>query len=187
MGIAADGSVYEAAVKKLFPQGEYWDRQFADPESDVSLFCKAKVFELTRFRSRMAALLGESNPATARETLEDWERVLLGSIPDGLDVSQRRTFLLSKQNETFSRSRFHDIAGVFGFSITDIRFPYRPAFFGFSRFGVDRVATPAAWQVIVLRVLTHGGDGQTAAFEERLNSELLANYITHFEYNGGKQ
>jgi len=32
---------YEAAVRKLFPQGEYWDKQFANPQSDISLFVQA--------------------------------------------------------------------------------------------------------------------------------------------------
>jgi hypothetical protein len=188
MGIAAaDGTVYEAAVRNLFPQGDYWDRQFADTESDVSLFCKAKVFEIIRFRSRMAALLEESNPATAEEMLEEWERVLLGSVFTGLDVSQRRLSLLTKQTETFSRKQLHDIALSFGYTITDIRLPYLPSFFGFSRFGIGRFGTPAGWNVVVLHVLTGGGDDRTAEFESRINNVLFANNITYFVYNGGNE
>ena len=79
MGVAASAE-YESAIKKLFPQGEYWDRQFADPESDVSLFCKAKAPELFKFRKRMEALQNESFVETTEELVADWERVLLDSV-----------------------------------------------------------------------------------------------------------
>ena len=85
MGIGPASELrYEAAVRKLFPKGAYWDGQLADPESDASLFARAKAAELFRFRGRMADLYGESRIETALETLGGWERVLLGAPNPGL-------------------------------------------------------------------------------------------------------
>jgi uncharacterized protein YmfQ (DUF2313 family) len=68
---------YERVIKKLFLQGDYWDKQFADRESDVSLSVRANPDELIRFRSRMSKLSEESRIETTEELIADWERVLL--------------------------------------------------------------------------------------------------------------
>jgi len=71
MGIAGTPEQYETSLQKLFPRGSYWDKQFADPQSDCSLFCRAKTAELLRFRNRMSDLQTESVIQTAAETLTD--------------------------------------------------------------------------------------------------------------------
>jgi uncharacterized protein YmfQ (DUF2313 family) len=96
--VEVSGVRYEHAIKRLFPIGDYWDRQFADPGSDVSLFAKAKLEELIRFRSRMSALRGESRIDTAEETIADWERALLGEITYGKTLTERRLLLKSKED-----------------------------------------------------------------------------------------
>jgi len=160
MGIAvATSRQYENAIKKLFPQGEYWDRQFADPESDVSLFVKAKLDDLLRLRHRMSALHDESRIETSGEMLEKWERVLLDTINHGLDAEQRRALLLAAGADSFNREAINKIGRIFGWEVTGARFPFRPAFFGFSRFGHDRAASPASFSVIYIRA---GADSKTA-------------------------
>ena len=146
---------YESSFRKLFPQGDYWDKQFADPQSDVSLFCKAKLPEFIRCRNRMATLQDESKPQSAFELLEDWERVLTGVVQNKLNTQQRRLLLLQTAKEKFTRADIQKYADLFGFFITDVQLPYSPAFFGFNHFGIDRLAIPAAWQVIYIFVLTY--------------------------------
>jgi uncharacterized protein YmfQ (DUF2313 family) len=177
---------YETSFKNLFPQGDYWNRQFADPQSDVSLFCKAKLPEFIRFRGRMASLRDESKPQSAFELLDDWERVLSGGVMRGLDAQQRRLMLLQKNKENITRNHIQEIADIFGFVLTDVRLPYRPAFFGFNRFGVERIATPAAWQVIHIFVITKSNSEQTAQFEYVIRKSILSNHISYFFYDGGK-
>ncbi len=80
---------YEAAIKKLFPLGAYWDAQFDNPESDLSQCVKAKAAELYRFRNRFQDLITESTPKTAERTLDDWERVLLGTVNPSLPPELR--------------------------------------------------------------------------------------------------
>jgi uncharacterized protein YmfQ (DUF2313 family) len=183
MGIAvADKVRYENAVKKLFPQGAYWDEQLSDPASDVSLFVKAKTDELIRFRSNISKIYDECRVETAVEMLDDWERVLLDELNNGKPIEERRTILLINENVSLNRAVFQGIASIFGFDIVEIYFPYRPAFFGFSCFGFDSIAAPASWQAITISVAAAGSRDKIAQFEAFLKLKLLANYIPQFLY-----
>ncbi|MCL2374135.1 MAG: YmfQ family protein [Treponema sp.] len=184
MGIAsASLEQYETAVKKLFPQGQYWDRQFADPQSDVSLFAKAKAAEIFRFRHRMGELHDESRIETSAELLGDWERVLLGAIHHGLDTEQRRGLLLAASVGNFNVDAIKKTGRVFGITVTDVRFPYRPAFFGHSRFGIDPIASPAAFSVLFV-CASQAQESVRHEFEKQLLSTILSSYIVHFIYGG---
>jgi uncharacterized protein YmfQ (DUF2313 family) len=150
MGIAAASRAqYENAIKKLFPQGDYWDKEFADPEGDVSLFAKAKADELFRFRSRMRDLQNESRIETANELIDDWERVLLGKTTYGKTLTERRLFLLGEGDDNINRAKLQKMAETHGFSI-DITFPYRPAFFGHARFNTSFLVGPVGFSVLLL-------------------------------------
>jgi hypothetical protein len=139
MGITvAAKSQYESAIKKLFPHGAYWDEQFSDPASDVSIFIKAKADELIRFRGRMSSLYNESHPETTDELIEDWERVLLGESNIGKMLAERRLLLKSKEDNYLNRAALEKTANMFGLNIQDITFPYRPRFFGFAKFAQER-------------------------------------------------
>ncbi|MDR2740121.1 MAG: YmfQ family protein [Treponema sp.] len=148
MGItAAARARYESAIKKLFPQGAYWNAQFADPSSDVSLFVKTKLDELVRFRGRMSDLSDESRIETTAELVADWERVLLGDITYGKTLEERRLFLVSKKADKPNRIELQKIADIYGLTILDITFPYRPAFFGHARCNTSFLGGPAAFSV----------------------------------------
>jgi len=151
MGVALPAE-YESAIKKLFPQGEYWDRQFADPESDVSLFCRAKAPELFKFRKRMEALQNESFAETTEELIADWERVLLDSVYPDLSLIQRRLQLNSMWTIQLNRAALQKIAGIYGLVIKDVYFPYRSGFFGFSRFSRSFIGSPVVFSVLFLTV-----------------------------------
>jgi hypothetical protein len=151
MGIASVAE-YEAAFRKLFPQGDYWEKQLADPESDMSLFCKAKLSEFIRFRRRMADLQKESVIPSAEETLDDWERVRFGSITHGLNTEIRRALLLELE-EPVTIPLIKRLGAAYGLTVTDVRFPFRSAFFGFSRLGQDRITSPHAFSVLRIAVI----------------------------------
>jgi uncharacterized protein YmfQ (DUF2313 family) len=151
MGLAVQSpDQYEKALRKLFPRGRYWDRQFADPGSDCSMFCKAKVDELIRFRSRMSDLQDESVITTAGETLDDWERVIGGAVTQGLEPDERRALLHLERTPSLTIGLIKELGYSYGFSITDVTFPFRPAFCGFSRFARDRIAGPASFSVLYI-------------------------------------
>jgi uncharacterized protein YmfQ (DUF2313 family) len=174
---------YEASLRKLFPRGSYWDRQFADSESDCSLFCKAKVDEFIRFKNRMSDLQNESAIQSASETLDDWERVLRGSVAAGFTTEQRRMRLIASKASNITPSAIKRIAQIYGVTITDIQFPFRSAFFGFSRFGIDQITSPASFSTLFIYASAPEDEEIRTTFEKMLESRLLANYILYFIYD----
>jgi hypothetical protein len=141
---------YEDSLRKLFPRGEYWDKQFADPQSDCSLFCRAKLGEFIRFRGRMSNLQDESVLNTAAETLDEWERIITGTFTHGQAPEERRALLLSERDANSSITGIKKIGEIYGINIKDITFPFRSAFFGFSRFGTDPISGPASFSAVFI-------------------------------------
>ena len=151
MGInVATENDYIGAIRDMFPQGEYWKKQFADPESDVNLFCKAKSKEIICLRKRMRDLLAESNYQTAVETIDDWERVLLGYKNIHLSLEERREILAAKRTPLINRMLIANIAQRYGLTLIDIIFPFKPSFFGFSEFGRSVFSRPAFYSVFYI-------------------------------------
>jgi hypothetical protein len=99
----------------------------------------------------MAALVKESSAETADELIADWERVLLEAEYPDMDINARRTQLKSKQDVRLNKSELQKIAALYGFLILSITFPYRPAFFGHSRFN-RRAGGYSAFSVLLFTV-----------------------------------
>lgn len=156
MGIVAARAHYENAIKKLFPQGEYWDKQFADPQSDVSLFAKSKANELVKFRERMNTLSEESKPESTTELIADWERVYLNGEFSNLNINQRRLQLKSRNDLSLNRAELQKIAEMFGLNIQDITIPYRPRFFGFAKFAQERLGSFLTFSFLRIMVTEAG-------------------------------
>jgi len=190
MGIKApihEVELYETAIKKLFPSGDYWNKQFANPQSDVSLFCKAKLPEFLHFRNRMSALLNESKVCLTEELLDEWEKLLFGTVFFvGTSVSIRRAILLQKFSRVSSSVEIQQIAQIFGYNISEVQLPYRPAFFGFSSFGINRIAGPAFQRIIYISVNVQENSDMIEKFENILLQSILINFKPYFFYNGGK-
>jgi uncharacterized protein YmfQ (DUF2313 family) len=148
----ASRTQYEKAIKKLFPQGDYWEEQFANPESDASLFVNAKLDELIRFRERMSKLQDEGRIETTDELIADWERVLLGKISYGKTLIDRRLLLnTAREGNKPNRAELQKVAEMYGLSIADITFPYRPAFFGHARFTTSVFCGPVGSSVLLVK------------------------------------
>jgi len=183
MGIEpASEQQYEAAAGKLFPKGDYWDRQFADPESDVSLFAVAKAAGIFRFRRRMADLYGEGRIGTAYETLGDWERVLLGAANPWLDTDERRALLAAVGTGSTGIEAIREAGRLFGITVTGVSLPFRPAFFGHCRFGVDPIADVSGFSVVLVRAAA-GGE-RRREFEAHVRARVLVTNVVHFIYGG---
>ena len=174
---------YGKSLQKLFPRGPYWEKQFADPESDSSLFCKAKAALITRVRNRMSDLQNESVIQTANETLDDWERVLLDRTNLDLDTSQRKALLNASKAGNINKETIKEIGRMYGISINDFAFPFRPAFFGYSCFGIDPIANPASFAVLFIYA-SQPDEEIREDFENQLFSRVLSNYIVYFLYGG---
>jgi len=182
MGITiASEAEYGKAIRDMFPKGEYWDKQFEDPESDCSLFCKAKTAELIWLRKRMAGLQAESVIQTAEETIEDWERIILNKKNTSLNLQQRRFLLGAFFKKNITINGIKEIGLAYGITVTDVMFPFKPAFFGFSSFGQTRIAGPAAFSLLFINIAQAE---RSAPFEKEILSNVLSNYIVFFNYGG---
>lgn len=180
MGITAASEVqYQNAIRQLFPLGEYWNRQFSDPDSDVSLFIKAKTPELVRFRERMSALQVESIIETTDELIADWERVLLGAVSVNLDLEARRLLIKSKIDVRLNRTELQKVAAVFDMTIMGIEFPYKPGFFGFAKFALERAASFTAFSVLKIKVTREGIEADLWA---RVKTELDRHRFTQVRF-----
>jgi hypothetical protein len=179
--VVAGRAEYENAIKKLFPQGAYWDAQFADAESGASLFVKAKLDGLVRFRERMDALVKESVIETTDELIAEWERVLLGYVTAELPLNERRLLLKSKRDVKLDRSELRKTAAMFGLTLLDVSFPFRPAFFGHSYFNTSTIGSPVTFSVLLIKA----GRGK-ANFWELIKAEYPAKRFTRLRFGHGR-
>jgi hypothetical protein len=81
-----------------------------------------------------------------------------------MELNARRMLLKSKQDIKLNRAELQKVAGIYGLTITAVTFPYRPGFFGFSCFGRERMASPAAFSF--LRITSTHNNFNTAWWGE---------------------
>lgn len=180
--LVATEDEYLNSIKKLFPKGEYWDKQFADENSDLSLWIKSKAENLIKFKSRFEDLLIESNPQTAITTIENWEQTLLGTSNPHLPLPIRRDLLSTKRRGFVNLSILENIAKIYKAKIKRIYYPYRRGFFGHSKFGIDRICSPVSFSLIFIEVKIDD-ESLKADFENEITNTILANNIVKFFYN----
>jgi uncharacterized protein YmfQ (DUF2313 family) len=183
--VIASAADYEAAVRKLFPRGEYWDRQFADPESDASLFCRAKAPELLRLRGRMRDLFTESKYEVTVELIDDWERVLLGYTNSLLPLAERQNILTRLKNPRVNKTVIAAIAEKYGLVLVDIVFPFKPAFFGVSECGRSFFSRPVFFSVIYV-ILSFQDEGLKTEARRRIDNALNNSYFGRACFGTGK-
>lgn len=126
---------YREMLYRLTPRGRAWPR-----ERTSTLYQKYSAIaqELERIDLRGAQLIEESDPRTALEMIEDWERAL--GIPDECTppantLERRRADIVARltQQGSLSRQFLIDFALNLGFIITIDEF--RPFRAGFSHAG----------------------------------------------------
>jgi uncharacterized protein YmfQ (DUF2313 family) len=168
---------YAKSLRQLFPQGDFWDNQFADETSDLFRWTQAEAAELFRLKTRRADLLNEGLSSTANETLEDWERVL-DLDNSTLTTEQRQQALSSISLGAIRKAQIESACAIFGASLDDLVYPYTPAFFGRSRFAT-RLATGAALSTVWI-YMTIEDSSQKASLVAHLEKILLGNMILSF-------
>jgi len=205
---AAPQTVYEEAVKNLFPPGEYWEERLADPASDVSLFCKAKAAWIYRFRLRMEALRKESLPGSSAELINEWESTLLNAVFPDLPLAERQAALTAWPPWRINLKEIRAMALKCNLRVFDLSFPQRSsalplicvflegdslsfaldflcprmagARFGSARFGTTPLACIEPLGEEVLKRLRAAGF--FTAFENWVRPRMLAGQVTTFTY-----
>lgn len=114
-------TAYARQLAQLLPPGKLWN---LEPDSVTSKTLLALAAEFARVDGRAADLVNETDPRTALETLDDWERVLglpdscLTSIPSS--VNERRSAITSKYTARGGQSRayYEQLAAQLGYTAT---------------------------------------------------------------------
>lgn len=102
----------------LLPHGHMWPR---DPDTTLAKVCMTLSLEISRVDKRIDAMLLESFPDTAQETLEDWERI--AGLPTNCEpelaptVAQRQQNVVDvlTQNSALTETFFGDLAIACGY------------------------------------------------------------------------
>lgn len=136
---------YYAQLCALLPPGPAWEREF-NPGIDEIL--QAAAQELAREDLRAEALLAESEPATVRELVPDWERVM--NLPDPC-MGESPTF---QDRQLAVRRRLLEVGGQTPAYFVELAFSmgyrqarvieHRAPRFGRSRMGSARFGTWSA-------------------------------------------
>lgn len=139
MGIAED---YLDQMRQLLPPGPAWDKAFGD---EVDQVLQGLAPEFARVDARGDDLLAEMYPATLRELLTDWERVMQLPDPclgDSQGFEERRTAVVRRMIVGGGQSAlyFEGIAISMGYPDAEVT-RHRAPRFGSARFGRDRFGT----------------------------------------------
>lgn len=115
---------YREQLRKLLPSGRIW------PTAEDSLLMRllhGLAEELARVHQRTLDLIGELDPRTTSEMIDDWERAL--GLPDPCaeppaTLEARRAEVVRKLTKTGNQSPqfFIDVAALFGFTVTITEF-----------------------------------------------------------------
>lgn len=112
---------YKRQLAALLPPGALWR---LEPDSWLSRLLQAVADEFARVEVRGVALVEESDPRTATETLDDWERVLGLPDADVLEIpetdAERRLAITQKLVRVGGQSGayFIGLAAACGYTVT---------------------------------------------------------------------
>lgn len=172
----SETSEYESALKKLLPQGSYWENLIADDRGDLALVIKERAMRLSEFRSRMNQLLREAFPVSAKETISDWERVTLGETHEDWTLEERRSELMARRDWK-SIPLIYQAAG----GGAEVRPAYTMAAFGRAKCGQTICGTFASLNVVKISV-SGIEEIKRETLENAARNLLLANHEAFFEY-----
>lgn len=116
-----DSAAYARALKKLLPPGRIWRLV---TEATLSKLFHGVGDELARVEQRGRDWVEETDPRTATETLDDWERVLALPDEDILAIpatdAERRTAIVQKLLRTGGQSPayYESVALAAGWTVT---------------------------------------------------------------------
>lgn len=184
MSLASDA--YARMLKQLLPRGTVWPSSI---ESIVAKTLLAIADELARVGARGDDLINESDPRTATETLEDWERIL--GLPDDLIVEipdtdeERRLAITQKLIKRGGQTPalYIALAAAAGYTVT-IKEDYGATIF---RVGISRVGERlygAQW-AHVWKITVQAPAGAALSHDELeaiINRAKPAHTFVFFEY-----
>lgn len=175
---------YIEAVKELYPEGSFFEEQFADKESDLSNLARAQAKNLYDFRIELNKLWKEARLETCTEdTIADYERVYSGKTNPHLSLEERKANLKLVSNQSLQidwQLINNYINEEYKANILSVDEKIMPAFFGYSRCGQKRIYDYRAFSLLIIS-LTIEEINLIDKIENYINQFLLANKIIFFK------
>lgn len=175
---------YIEAVKELYPEGSFFEEQFADKESDLSNLARAQAKNLYDFRIELNKLWKEARLETCTEdTIADYERVYSGKTNPHLSLEERKANLKLVSNQSLQidwQLIDNYINEEYKANILSVDEKIMPAFFGYSRCGQKRIYDYRAFSLLIIS-LTIEEINLIDKIENYINQFLLANKIIFFK------
>lgn len=170
---------YAESLRSLYPEGQFWDDQFNDPSSDLSMWCAAKAEELHRFKVRRAELLEEGFKDKTSELVENWEAVYSIKAMSS-DLAERRAALVAKSGGSINTAMISKLSQQYGATLVSITFPLKPTFFGRARYKT-RFSGPYVYNYILLTFVMPE-QVKKELLETAVEAALIANLIISYSY-----
>ena len=175
---------YIEAVKELYPEGSFFEEQFADKESDLSNLARAQAKNLYDFRIELNKLWKEARLETCSEdTIADYERVYSGKTNPHLSLEERKANLKLVSNQSLQidwQLIDNYINEEYKANILSVDEKIMPAFFGDSICGQKRIYDYRAFSLLIIS-LTIEEINLIDKIENYINQFLLANKIIFFK------
>ncbi|MEI0606874.1 DUF2313 domain-containing protein [Brachyspira pulli] len=183
MGLIASKEQYFEAVKSLYPEGLFFERQFENKDSDIYKLVKVQSEMIYNFKKDLNKLWLESRLETCTEdTIEDYERILSGILRPDLTLEERKTILLIQNKNKLNIDSLNTIINkYYSANIIKIDEKIKPSVFGFSRFGNDRIFNYRAFCIIMI-YLTIEDPSKKQELEKFLDTIFMANKIIIYNY-----
>lgn len=184
MALISSKERYIEAVKELYPEGSFWDEQFADKESDLSKLAEAQAETLYNIKIELNKLWNEARLDTCTEdTIADYERIYTKTIQPNLSLAERKAAIKSASNPLliidwdFVKKY---IESEFKVEVLSIEPKIKPAFFPETRCGQNRIYDCRAFSLIIVSLSMKEKD---ADIEEKIikyiDALIMANQFVY--------
>lgn len=175
---------YVEAVKELYPEGSFWEEQFADKNSDLSKLAEAQGKNIYDFKIEMNKLWLEARLDTCtEETIADYERLYGIQSDNNLTLEQRKANLkLSKKQDLQIdwNSIKVFINQEYKANILSVDDKIMPALLPETRCGQTRIYGYSAFSLIII-TLTIDDEKLITKIEDYICKFLPANKILFFK------
>lgn len=183
MGLIATKEQYFNAVKSLYPQGLFFERQFENNNSDIYKLVKVQSEIIYNFKKELNKLWLESRLETCTEdTIEDYERILSGILRPDITLEERKAILLIQNKSKIDIESLNKIINKnYTANILSIDEKIKPSLFGFTKFGQDRIFNYRAFCAVMIS-LTIDDPSKKQELENFLETMFISNKIIIYNY-----
>lgn len=196
---------YFEAVKSLYPQGLFFEKQFEDDNSDLSKIAKCQAKNIYELQKEIYKLWLEARLETCTEdTIEDYERIIIGYTTEGLSLFDRKVNIICQQNQlikddlstnqiklillSMKEKSYMDkdtineiIKDDYQANIIDIEYKFDCSAFGHAQCGHTQLYNYHAFSVVLIS-LTIEKEERKKELESFLKTFFTANKIIFFDY-----